>query len=84
MADGADMLRIVRTSRVAMGAGGGGMQMQQLVSCLSKALQLEAKARSQLQSGFQASDNWVKVGSSNRSVSSYCVEAFAKRQWHLR
>ena len=84
MADGADMLRIVRTSRVGMGAGGGGMHMQQLVSCLSKPLELEVKARRQLQSGLQASDNRVRVGSSNQSVLSYCVKAFAKRQWHVR
>ena len=84
MADGAHILHIVGTSGVGMGAGEGGMHMQQLVSCLSQALELEVKARRQLQSGFQASDNRVRVGSSNQSVSSYCVEAFAMRQWHLR
>ena len=84
MADGAHILHRVGTSGVGMGAGEGGMHMQQLVSCLSQALELEVQAHRQLQSGFQASDNRVRVGSSNQSVSSYCVEAFAKRQWHLR
>ena len=41
-----------------------GSAIWETTPCLSKALELESKARGQLQSGFQALGNGVKVGSS--------------------